>query len=1485
MGTLLADVVVRGRGRFVSVLRAAYAGVCLMGGMAWGEAVTSKWANPVDGWWDKASNWSPNTSFPNNLQATSGETYNVIIDAAGAPYTVTVGYGQLVSPATLDSFKLNSSSATVDLSYAAMKVLGSLEIQAGTFAIGQQKTGMDWVGVIYGGTISGTGGKVISYKSTLDGVTLARDVQVSSWLQSGGRDMVIVNGLKLENGSLTIGAEDRSARVDFDGAQSISGTGAVVFGNHATNMIRPMSGVLTIGAGVMVRATDGEGWLDTTNGGLVNQGTISASGTGMIRTMSGASGAVLRNGGLIEAKDGGVISLEGLFDNAGLIRAKGGTVLLGSGQLGSVSPKTAELKGIDGTAGKVVLSGTWDNTGSELVLDAKTGSWEISSGTIVGGKVKTTEGTQLRGGTFQGATLKGNYVGLIDLQGVVTLDGAQIVAEGGGGLKWRGDSSLAGTGEVLLGGSKGEAFIEPRTSGSLTIGEQITIRSQTHGAMIAGYGGTVTNRGTILSEAAGQMIRMVSVTNEGLMRASNGGILSMSETFVNKGSIDVNAGSSLSLSDDWRNQGTITAVNANVTLGGEFTMAKLGTFNRSGGTVKLVGTLDNTGQVFALNSATGSWELGDKAKIKGGSVVAADGAQLVATGSASLDGVTLGADVRVKGLMSVENGTKLAGGRYVIDGGQMYVYTPVMEGTGEIVFGAAVGYNTVIGDMPSFTIGEGMIVRTGNGSGAIIGRNTTINKGLISAPMGGGVAVSGWPFINEGVIEAGAGTVQIGGNWVNKGRMVVGDGALVLDGRFTRAGVGTLERKGGQVYVAGTMDNSGGTLTLDDTTGSWTLGMLGVYVSRINGGIVKGMGGAKLYVAGSSEVDAVLDIDVEIQRSTLTLTSDGIQFDRRITLANTTGVVTDAWLSFDRHFLLGGQGEVVFEGQGSGNHVRTSAPYALTIGKDFTIRTGSQGGTVELGYGSNQGLISATTGKEIKIGIGEWQGTPKWSNGVTGILEAKNGGTLTLGYDWSNAGIIRVDHGTLNLGGSFTTPGMGKIERNGGTVNLAGTLTNTGATLLLDSTSGSWYLRGGTIVGGTVTMREGSMLAVAGDAPSTLDQVMLGADLMMQDGATVRVRGGLTLDGSLTGMGNVEFMAGTNPGFIKQTRDGLNIGAGVTVRTGTGGGTVGADALPLVNNGVISAETAGQAITLSGSSVSNRGVVQAKGGGTVVVNNSSDVTEGRLTGGNWRVYGGSTLRLIGGDIVRNETALLLDGPGSNFYSRATGATDALAGLASNAGSFTVSGGRAFKTAGPFANSGKVIAGAGSVLHVSGELSNTGSIDVGGNLIAEAGGKPATDVLGQIVEQIKLGRGGVAGIMSSPAMSDTREMTGLGAIVNDKGDGQAVLYEKFAGEVVGIGSILVKYTWNGDANLDGVVNADDYFLADSGYVTQKGGWHNGDFNYDGVVNADDYFMIDSAFIGQTGVLAGMGRVAAVPEAGAVGMMVLLGVGMIGRRKKR
>jgi hypothetical protein len=69
---------------------------------------------------------------------------------------------------------------------------------------------------------------------------------------------------------------------------------------------------------------------------------------------------------------------------------------------------------------------------------------------------------------------------------------------------------------------------------------------------------------------------------------------------------------------------------------------------------------------------------------------------------------------------------------------------------------------------------------------------------------------------------------------------------------------------------------------------------------------------------------------------------------------------------------------------------------------------------------------------------------------------------------------------------------------------------------------------------------------------------------------------------------------------------------------------------------------------------------------------------------------------------------------------------------------------------------------------------------------------------------------------------------------------------FHGEAVDNSSVVVKYTYYGDTDLNGTVNFDDYVRTDVGFNTHRTGWFNGDFNYSGEVNFDDYVLIDIAF---------------------------------------
>jgi hypothetical protein len=112
--------------------------------------------------------------------------------------------------------------------------------------------------------------------------------------------------------------------------------------------------------------------------------------------------------------------------------------------------------------------------------------------------------------------------------------------------------------------------------------------------------------------------------------------------------------------------------------------------------------------------------------------------------------------------------------------------------------------------------------------------------------------------------------------------------------------------------------------------------------------------------------------------------------------------------------------------------------------------------------------------------------------------------------------------------------------------------------------------------------------------------------------------------------------------------------------------------------------------------------------------------------------------------------------------------------------------------------------------------------------------------------------GPTGIISSSAAAANRLMA-LGIVTNGA-NGNAV-QSTFDGQPVYAGDMLVKYTYIGDANLDGKVDGSDYSLIDGTYTSERGanvslsGWAMGDFNFDGVVDGSDYALIDNAFNNQ------------------------------------
>jgi len=182
----------------------------------------------------------------------------------------------------------------------------------------------------------------------------------------------------------------------------------------------------------------------------------------------------------------------------------------------------------------------------------------------------------------------------------------------------------------------------------------------------------------------------------------------------------------------------------------------------------------------------------------------------------------------------------------------------------------------------------------------------------------------------------------------------------------------------------------------------------------------------------------------------------------------------------------------------------------------------------------------------------------------------------------------------------------------------------------------------------------------------------------------------------------------------------------------------------------------------------------------------------------------------------------------------------------------------------------------------------GTLDLGSNDAVIRNGS-----IGQITNQIAEGLTGTAGIFSSAANADASHLTALGAILISAS-------QTFDGLTAVSGDVLIKYTYFGDTNLDGQVDGTDYGRIDDGYLNQLTGWYNGDFNYDGAVNGSDYTLMDNAFNNQgaslasiiaspdaatTAQIAGGGQSSSVPEPASPAMLGAIGIGCIGRRRRR
>ncbi len=200
------------------------------------------------------------------------------------------------------------------------------------------------------------------------------------------------------------------------------------------------------------------------------------------------------------------------------------------------------------------------------------------------------------------------------------------------------------------------------------------------------------------------------------------------------------------------------------------------------------------------------------------------------------------------------------------------------------------------------------------------------------------------------------------------------------------------------------------------------------------------------------------------------------------------------------------------------------------------------------------------------------------------------------------------------------------------------------------------------------------------------------------------------------------------------------------------------------------------------------------------------------------------------------------------------------------------------------------------LLIAGGSSPTATLDITDNNIIVRDGD-----LAALTEQVKSGlnvSGSLwtgLGITSSTAANDSSGVSAVGIDLNDDGAG-GTLYENWpfgadSGGAVPVShtDVLIKYTYYGDADLDGVVDISiDYSLWETGFTAggSLNGWFFGDFDYDGVVNSStDYDLWSAGHAGQgSGPLSVYVQPVPEPSTLALAILGLAGMAAIVRRRR-
>jgi hypothetical protein len=658
---------------------------------------------------------------------------------------------------------------------------------------------------------------------------------------------------------------------------------------------------------------------------------------------------------------------------------------------------------------------------------------------------------------------------------------------------------------------------------------------------------------------------------------------------------------------------------------------------------------------------------------------------------------------------------------------------------------------------------QGMIIQA-NGNGTTV---TSSNTGIIEATAGPLELLSMTLANTGGTISANGSTLQVTSTTINGGNVTLtgastlqlNNGTIHGGSTLTNSATGTIEVLAGNNTLGGTINNSaGGTFKIDNGA-----------VLNLETGTYSQLGAVQLNSIGSF-TELVLQGNTTLSGGTVTLSNN---FQNYIFGAVGTDVLTNQETIQGAGQIGHGQMGLINSGsilanQSAGMLIQTSSagftntgtlgvssgdlmhvsggPFTNFSGSTLTGGTYNVSGTLQIDeLGNTGGEIVTNAANIILNGAGSSfvDSASKDALANLNTNSAKGAFTVSGGRNFTTAGNFN-NLGTLTVGSgsAFTVTGtLAQISGStlsGGTFVLGGNL-NVGSGINITTNSSTLTLEGGTIMSGGTNALLGlasntKSLTIAGAATSVITTAA-----SFSNTGTLTINSGDSFQAAtltqLTGTNNNKTLsAGTYvlAGNLNLTTSGLSITKNSATLT-LEGGTInsnGVNALSALASNTKSLTIAGTGTNVSttAASFSNTGTLTINSGDSFTAPALTQISGSTLTAGTYVLAGNLDLTAAA-NITTNSAKLTLEGGTIQ-----TGATNDLANLSSNTGSFTLANNASFTAVGNFSNSGALTVNKGSTFGVTGTLTNLsagtltgGTYTVGGTMqLASANGGITTN---------------------------------------------------------------------------------------------------------------------------------------------------------------